>query len=114
MRITVLGSGCVGLVSAAGFAEMGHHVLCVDIDAARIDALRAGKVPFFEPGLQALVDRCATARRLSFATEIAEPYTSRDVYFAASGTPAAPGVRRDGLRDFAPWIGEQERAGLNP
>jgi len=93
MRITILGSGYVGLVTAAGLSEMGNHVLCTDVNEERIDALRRGKVPFFEPGLGELVARNVRGRRLSFGTRIETPYTESDIYFIAVGTPPGEGGR---------------------
>jgi UDPglucose 6-dehydrogenase len=95
MKITILGSGYVGLVTAAGLSEMGNHVLCTDVNEERIDALRRGKVPFFEPGLGELVARNVRGRRLSFATRIEGVYTESDIYFIAVGTPPGEGGRAD-------------------
>jgi UDPglucose 6-dehydrogenase len=95
MRITVMGSGYVGLVTAAGLSEMGHHVLCVDVDGARVTTLRAGRVPFFEPGLADLVTRNVRAGRLSFETAIDQEHASSDVYFVAVGTPTGADARVD-------------------
>ncbi len=68
MKITMIGSGYVGLVSGACFADFGHDVTCVDKDESKIEALRAGRIPIFEPGLDALVARNVAADRLSFTT----------------------------------------------
>jgi UDPglucose 6-dehydrogenase len=95
MNITVLGSGYVGLVTAAGLSEIGNQVLCVDIDATRIEALHKGVMPFFEPGLRELVARGVRSRRLTFSTRIEPPFTTSDVYFIAVGTPPAPDGRAD-------------------
>src|SRR5260370_4074825 len=95
MKISILGSGYVGLVTAAGLSEMGNHVLCTDVNEERVDALRGGKVPFFEPGLAELVARNVRGRRLSFATRIEGSYTESDVYFIAVGTPPGEGGRAD-------------------
>ncbi len=90
MLITVLGSGYVGLVTAAGLAQMGNRVLCVDVDSARVEALQHGQVPFFEPGLGEVVARSVRGQRLSFATRITGEYTSSHFYFVAVGTPPLP------------------------
>jgi len=101
MKITIAGSGYVGLVTAAGLSEMGNHVLCTDVSDERIDTLRRGKIPFFEPGLAELVARNVRGRRLSFASHIEGPYTSSDIYFIAVGTPAGDGGRADLRNVFA-------------
>ncbi len=95
MKITILGSGYVGLVTAAGLSEMGNHVSCVDVNEERVEALKRGKVPFFEPGLGELVARNVRGRRLSFATRIEGVYTESDIYFIAVGTPPGEGGRAD-------------------
>ena len=70
MRITMVGSGYVGLVSGACFADFGHDVTCVDKDAGKIAALEDGKIPIFEPGLETLVANNVAAGRLSFTTDL--------------------------------------------
>src|SRR5437764_7269897 len=95
MRITILGAGYVGLVTAAGLSEMGNHVLCTDVNEERIAALHRGKVPFFEPGLGEVVARNVRGKRLSFATRIEGVYTESDIYFIAVGTPPGEGGRAD-------------------
>lgn len=95
MNIVIFGSGYVGLVAAAGFADAGHHVQCIDIDAARVARLTAGEVPFFEPGLPEVVSRAQRGRRLSFSTEVDEAHSTSDVYFIAVGTPPLPDGRAD-------------------
>lgn len=95
MRISIAGSGYVGLVTAAGLAEMGNHVLCTDVSEERVDALRRGKIPFFEPGLAEVVARNVRGRRLSFSTRIEGAYTTSDIYFIAVGTPPGEGGRAD-------------------
>ena len=91
MRIVMIGSGYVGLVSGACFADFGHHVTCVDKDAGKIEALRAGEIPIFEPGLDELVARNADAGRLEFALELAEAMSGADAVFIAVGTPSRRG-----------------------
>ena len=97
MRIGVVGSGYVGLVSGACFADFGHEVVCVDNDEAKTAALRAGKVPIFEPGLDALIERNVAAGRLSFTTDLASTVAGSDVVFIAVGTPSRRG---DGHADL--------------
>ena len=72
MRVAMIGTGYVGLVSGACFADFGHEVVCIDKDAGKIERLKAGVMPIFEPGLDGLVDRNVREGRLSFATEAAE------------------------------------------
>jgi len=72
MKITVVGTGYVGLVTGAGFSDFGHDVTCVDIDAERVAKLRRGEVPFYEPGLHDLIKRNTTLGRLRFTTTTAE------------------------------------------
>lgn len=95
MKIVVLGSGYVGLVTAAGLAELGHSVLAVDIDAERIAGLRQGRVPFYEPGLSEVVARTSHGRRLHFSTEIDSEFRTSEIYFIAVGTPPAADGRAD-------------------
>jgi UDPglucose 6-dehydrogenase len=83
--IAVIGTGYVGLVTAAGFAELGSDVWCVDIDAAKIERLRAGEVPIYEPGLEELLAR--NAERLHFSTDIADALANARLLFVAVGTP---------------------------
>jgi len=87
MRISVFGAGYVGLVTAACFAEVGHHVVCCDKDASKIDSLRAGKVPFFEPGLAELVANGVKSARLEFTTDVSVAVSRARVAVLAVGTP---------------------------
>lgn len=87
MRLVVVGCGYVGLVSGACLAELGHDVVCVDTDAARIEALNAGAVPIFEPGLEQMVGRMLHAGRLRFAFAIPQLGNDIDAVFIAVGTP---------------------------
>ena len=96
MRITIVGSGYVGLVTGACFAEMGNAVTCVDIDQAKIDRLRQGILPIYEPGLDALVVANANAGRLHFSTSLKESMQDTQLFFIAVGTP--PG--EDGSADL--------------
>jgi UDPglucose 6-dehydrogenase len=87
MRITVFGTGYVGLVQGAVLAEVGHDVLCVDIDAGKVEALKAGRIPIFEPGLEELVRKNHAAGRLLFTTDADEGVAHGRVQFIAVGTP---------------------------
>ena len=87
MRITIFGSGYVGLVSGACFADAGNRVLCVDIDAQKIERLQRGEVPIHEPGLTALIERNARAGRLRFTTDAAAGIAQGEVILIAVGTP---------------------------
>lgn len=87
MKISVFGSGYVGLVASACLADVGHEVLCMDIDPWRIELLNAGEVPIHEPGLQQMVDSNLRAGRLRFSTEAAEAVAFAEVLFIAVGTP---------------------------
>jgi UDPglucose 6-dehydrogenase len=98
MHITMIGAGYVGLVSGACFADFGHNVVCVDTDAAKVAALRDGKIPIFEPGLDEIVLKNVKAGRLSFTTKIAEGLANAEVVFIAVGTPSRRG---DGHADIS-------------
>jgi UDPglucose 6-dehydrogenase len=87
MDLAVIGTGYVGLVSGACFADFGHHVTCVDTNAARISALERGDIPFFEPGLAELLSRNSRVGRLRFTTSISDAIASASVIFLAVGTP---------------------------
>jgi UDPglucose 6-dehydrogenase len=98
MRITMIGTGYVGLVSGACFADFGHEVVCVDKDQSKIAALRAGQIPIFEPGLDEMVARNVRERRLSFSTDLPPAVRDAEVVFVAVGTPARRG---DGHADLS-------------
>jgi len=98
MRISMIGTGYVGLVSGACFSEFGHHVTCIDLDGAKIEALRAGKVPIFEPGLENLIARNVASGRLDFSTKMADSVAASDAVFIAVGTPSRRG---DGHADLS-------------
>jgi UDPglucose 6-dehydrogenase len=89
MKISVIGTGYVGLVAGAGFADMGHEVVCCDVDAQKIAQLNQGVIPIYEPGLEKLVAHNATEGRLSFTTDIAASVKGSQVVLLAVGTPPA-------------------------
>src|SRR6201998_3371274 len=97
MRIVVVGTGYVGLVSGACFADFGHHVTCVDKDEQKIEALRKGLIPIYEPDLDRLVEDNARGGRLDFTTERKGPVAPADAVFIAVGTPSRRG---DGHADL--------------
>jgi len=98
MKITMIGSGYVGLVSGACFADFGHDVVCVDKDEGKIASLRAGGIPIYEPGLDQLVANNVAAGRLSFTTDLAAGVADADAVFIAVGTPSRRG---DGHADLS-------------
>ena len=98
MRVAMIGTGYVGLVSGACIADFGHNVVCVDKEAAKIAALTRGEIPIFEPGLQDLVRSNTNQGRLSFATALEEPVRTADAVFIAVGTPSRRG---DGHADLS-------------
>ncbi len=98
MRIVMIGTGYVGLVSGACFSDFGHHVTCVDKDAAKVDALLNGRIPIFEPGLDQLVANNVEAGRLSFTLDLAAAAPEADAVFIAVGTPSRRG---DGHADLS-------------
>ncbi len=87
MDLCIIGSGYVGLVSGACFAEVGHHVVCVDNDQRKVDALQAGKIPIYEPGLEDLVHRNVAAKRLRFTNSTEDGVDSSQIVFIAVPTP---------------------------
>ena len=87
MKIAVLGSGYVGLTTGACLAETGNDVICVDILEDRVEALKRGEIPFFEPGLGALVSRNLEEGRLSFTTDVSRAVRASRIIFIAVGTP---------------------------
>ena len=98
MRVAMIGTGYVGLVSGACFADFGHHVTCIDKNEEKIAMLRAGGVPIYEPGLDALIERNVREGRLDFATDLTEAVRQSDVVFIAVGTPSRRG---DGHADLS-------------
>ena len=98
MRIAIIGTGYVGLVSGACFADFGHQVTCVDKDEGKIAALHRGQIPIYEPGLDALIATNAKAGRLNFTTDPTTPVAEADAVFIAVGTPSRRG---DGHADLS-------------
>jgi UDPglucose 6-dehydrogenase len=98
LRITMIGSGYVGLVSGACFADFGHDVVCIDKDQRKIDALHQGKMPIFEPGLDELVARNVREGRLTFGTDLAKGVNGAEAIFIGVGTPSRRG---DGHADLS-------------
>jgi UDPglucose 6-dehydrogenase len=98
MRICMVGSGYVGLVSGASFADFGHDVVCVDKDELKIARLRAGEIPIYEPGLDTLVEENVASGRLTFSSDIAAAVARSEVVFVAVGTPSRRG---DGHADLS-------------
>ncbi|MBL9051710.1 MAG: UDP-glucose/GDP-mannose dehydrogenase family protein [Tabrizicola sp.] len=98
MRIAMIGTGYVGLVSGACFSDFGHDVVCVDKDVAKIERLQRGEVPIFEPGLQDLISKNCQAGRLSFSTDLPAAVAGAEAVFIAVGTPTRRG---DGHADLS-------------
>src|SRR5881392_1780567 len=101
MKIAVVGSGYVGLVLGACLAENGNTVSCVDKDEAKVDMLKAGRMPIYEPGLEELVRRNDHEERLSFTTDLAGAVRTSTIVFIAVGTPQG----EDGSADLTHVIG---------
>src|SRR4051812_35669773 len=97
MKLGVIGTGYVGLVAGAGFADFGNDVICVDIDSARVEMLRRGEIPIHEPHLQELVRTNMAQHRLSFSTDMREAVRDADVVLIAVGTPS----QSDGSADLS-------------
>ena len=97
MKVCVVGTGYVGLVAGTCFAESGNDVTCVDVVVAKIDALRQGIVPIYEPGLEELIRRNVAEGRLTFSTNLPEAVKQSKVCFIAVGTPEKP----DGSADLS-------------
>jgi UDPglucose 6-dehydrogenase len=98
MRVAMIGTGYVGLVSGACIADFGHDVVCVDKDAAKIAALNGGEIPIFEPGLGEIVRANVAQRRLAFTTALGEAVRAADAVFIAVGTPSRRGDGHADLR----------------
>ena len=105
MRIAMIGTGYVGLVSGACFSDFGHDVVCVDKDSRKIDALKQGVMPIFEPGLDDLVERNVRGGRLAFTTDLDEGVDGAEAVFIAVGTPSRRG---DGHADLSYVFGAAE------
>lgn len=105
MKIAVIGTGYVGLVSGTCFAELGHHVVCIDTDKTKIEALKKGRIPIYEPDLEALVVQHAKSKRLTFTTQLKEGMQGAEIVFIAVGTPTNP---KDGSADLS-WIFQAAR-----
>jgi UDPglucose 6-dehydrogenase len=108
MRIAMIGTGYVGLVSGACFSDFGHEVTCVDKDAAKIERLQKGETPIFEPGLQALIAKNAQAGRLAFSTDLQAAVDGAEAVFIAVGTPTRRG---DGHADLTYVMAAAEEIG---
>ena len=87
MKLCIIGTGYVGLVSGACFSDIGNKVICVDIDKNKIKKLNSGLIPIYEPGLDELVKKNFTQKRLSFTTDIDEAIKKSDIIFICVGTP---------------------------
>ncbi len=109
MNVGIVGTGYVGLVTGACFAEMGMNVTCIDIDAKKIDRLKNGEIPIYEPGLKELVGKNSKKGRLHFATDLASVLDSLNVVFVAVGTP--PG--EDGSADLSHVLDVASQFGRN-
>ncbi len=110
MKIAMVGSGYVGLVSGACFADFGHDVVCIDKDPAKIESLQAGVMPIYEPGLAELVGSNVKAGRLTFTTDLAEGIAGAAAIFIAVGTPSRRG---DGHADLSYVYAVAEEIGAN-
>lgn len=107
MNIAVVGTGYVGLVTGTCFAEMGNHVICVDIDAAKVASMKAGKIPIYEPHLDVLFERNLKQGRLNFTTDLASAIKDASIIFLALPTP--PG--EDGSADLSYILGVANELG---
>ena len=110
MKIAMIGTGYVGLVSGACFAEFGPNVVCVDLDASKVERLRRGEIPIFEPGLDDLVAKGLKSGRLSFTTDLAAAVADADAVFIAVGTPSRRGDGHADLRYVEAAVADVARA----
>ncbi|MEM9836279.1 MAG: nucleotide sugar dehydrogenase, partial [Bacteroidota bacterium] len=101
MKISVVGTGYVGLVTGTCFAETGNEVICVDIDAAKVERMKQGEIPIYEPGLDVIFERNTRQERLSFTTNLADAVAHAEIIFLALPTP--PG--EDGSADLSYILG---------
>ena len=109
MKVTIFGSGYVGLVTGACLSDVGNHVVCVDIDGAKVARLNAGEIPIYEPGLEPLVKRNVEAGRLRFTTDVPESVRASEIIFIAVGTPPD----EDGSADMSHVLNVAETVGRN-
>ncbi len=107
MKLAIIGAGYVGLVTGACFAEMGNEVILVDADIAKVEALKQGRIPIYEPGLEDYVKRNVRDHRLSFTTDLAQGVRQSLVCFIAVGTPQD----RDGSADLSMVLGVAREIG---
>ncbi|MFV2000264.1 MAG: UDP-glucose/GDP-mannose dehydrogenase family protein [Acidimicrobiia bacterium] len=112
MNITIIGTGYVGLVTGACLADLGHTVTCLDVDDDKIQQLKKGEVPIFEPGLEELVGRNVEANRICFTSDYAEGLPGSSVVFIAVGTPSSPNGEADlsqvesAVEEMAPFLSD--------
>jgi UDPglucose 6-dehydrogenase len=112
MRITMIGTGYVGLVTGACLAELGHHVTCLDIDDSKIDELNEGRIPIFEPGLEGMIRRNSEKSQLRFDTDYQSTIPESDAVFIAVGTPSSDSGKADlsyvesAVQMMAPHLGK--------
>ena len=109
MKVTIIGSGYVGLVTGACLAEQGNNVFCVDVDPKKIEILNSGGVPIYEPGLKEMIERNRAAGRLQFSTDIAASVAHGDIQFIAVGTPPD----EDGSADLQYVVAAARNIGLH-
>jgi len=107
MKLVVIGTGYVGLVTGACLAETGHHVVCVDIDREKIEALKKGVIPIYEPGLEEILVRNVAKQRLQFTTDLASAIPAAEILMIAVGTPP----NEDGSADLSHVLGVAESIG---
>src|SRR5438270_9963691 len=109
MNIVVIGTGYVGLVTGAGFSEMGNNVTCVDSDQAKIDTIESGRLPIYEPGLDELVSRNVKEGRLRFTSSLPQAMPGANVFVVAVGTPS----NEDGSADVTYVMAVARELGQN-
>ena len=104
MRLSIIGTGYVGLVTGTCFAEVGHQVICVDNDPKKVELLKSGYMPIYEPGLDELVKKNVAAGRLRFTNNTEEGVANSDVIFVAVPTPANPNAKNKKPAQNAPIV----------